>query len=66
MLYNMTWKPISTFNDLDGIVPVLASDGSRVYYTTCSADDGWHDETVGDEDDGTIFGVVKWQPVPKP
>ena len=55
----MTWQPIETFTDIDGIVPVLVSTGERVYYATCSADDGWHDETVGDEEDGTIFGVIK-------
>ena len=62
----MTWQPIETFTDIDGIVPVLVSTGERVYYATCSADDGWHDETVGDEEDGTIFGVIKWMPVLAP
>ena len=60
------WRPISTFTEIDGIAPVLVSDRAHFFYATCSADDGWHDETVGDEDDSTVFGVVKWMPVPAP
>ena len=62
----MTWQPLSTFTDIDGVEPVLVSDGKRVYYATYSADDGWYDETTCDADDGTIFGVIKWMPVPAP
>ena len=62
----MTWQPINIFSGTDAVTPYLVSDGVRVYYATYNSDDGWHDETVGDEEDGTILSVVKWMPIPAP